>query len=109
MLALKTPFSLFVAALLLAKPAVAAEQSAAQKAARNALNWQIFEKLYPKRAIEAREEGAVGFVVTLDTKGDVTRCQVTHSSGYPLLDQETCQIVTQNAQFNADPSLSPSQ
>lgn len=101
-------FSSFAAAVLIAQPVFAADESS-QKAAQNALNWQIFEKLYPKRALEAHEEGAVGFVVTLDNKGDVTRCQVTHTSGHPLLDQETCQIVTMNAQFNPDPSLSPSQ
>lgn len=101
-------FSLFATALLLAQPAFAADESG-QKAAQNALNWDIFLKLYPKRAIEAHEEGAVGFLVTLDNKGEVTRCQVTHSSGHPLLDEETCKIITMNAQFNPDPSLSPSQ
>ena len=95
----------FAAGLMLAQPAGADEQPAT----RNAINWDIFQKLYPKRAIAAREEGAVGFIVTLDKKGDVTRCQVTHSSGHPLLDEETCQIITLHAQFNAAPSLSPSQ
>jgi TonB family protein len=90
---------------MLAQPAVAGDQGAAQ----NAINWDILQKLYPKRALAAHEQGAVGFIVTLDNKGDVTRCQVTHSSGYPLLDQETCQIITMHAQFNANPSLSPSQ
>ena len=102
-------FSLVVAAIVLAQPVFAAEQTSVQNAARNALNWDIFLKLYPKRALAAREEGAVGFLVTLDNQGEVTRCQVTHSSGYPLLDEETCQIVTLHAQFNPDPSLSPSQ
>ena len=102
-------FFLASACLLLAQPLFAAERTPGQKAAQNALNWDIFQKLYPKRALEAHEEGAVGFLVTLDNKGDVTRCQVTHSSGHPLLDLETCQIITLHAQFNPDPSLSPSQ
>jgi len=80
-----------------------------QKAAQNALNWEIFQKLYPPRALAAREEGAVGFTVTLDSKGSVTDCQVTHSSGHPLLDEETCKIVTMNAQFNPDSNVSVSQ
>lgn len=101
-------FWVFGAMLLLAQPALFAEPSSEQKA-QNALNWDIFQKLYPKRALEAHEEGAVGFIVTLDNKGEVTRCQVTHSSGHPLLDEETCQIITLHAQFNPDPSLSPSQ
>ncbi len=79
------------------------------KAARDSLNWSIFQKLYPARAIAAREEGAVGFTVTLDAKGEVTGCQVTHSSGHPLLDEETCKIVTMHAQFTPDPNLGLSQ
>ena len=105
---MRKSFSLFLAALLMGQPALA-DQASDQRAAQNALNWDIFLKLYPKRALEAREEGAVGFIVTLDNKGEVTRCQVTHSSGHPLLDEETCQIVTLHAQFNPDPNLGPSQ
>lgn len=86
------------------QPAVSSEQ-----AARNASNWDVFLKLYPPRALAAREEGAVGFTVTLDSKGDVTNCQVTRSSGHPLLDAETCKLITLNAQFKPDPTLGPSQ
>ena len=98
---------MLAAALLAAAPAFA--QSSDQQAAQNASNWDIFLKLYPKRALEAREEGAVGFTVTLDSKGEVVDCKVTHSSGHPLLDQETCKIITLNALFKPDPSLGPSQ
>jgi TonB family protein len=94
--------------VLVASPALA-QAPAPEVAARNASNWDIFQKLYPARALAAREEGAVGFTVTLDSKGEVTNCQVTHSSGHPLLDQETCKLVTLNAQFKPDPGLSPSQ
>lgn len=66
-------------------------------------------KFYPPRALAAREEGAVGFAVTLDGKGEVTGCQVTHSSGHPLLDQETCQLIALHAQFKPDPGMSASQ
>lgn len=72
-------------------------------------NWEVFQKLYPPRAIAAHEEGLVGFVVTLDNQGAVRRCQVTHSSGHPLLDEETCKLITMNAVFKPDPGLSPSQ
>jgi TonB family protein len=76
---------------------------------QNAVNWDVFLKLYPPRALKAREEGPVGFLVTLNNKGDVTDCRVTHSSGHPLLDEETCKLVTLNAVFQPDPNLSPSQ
>src|SRR5690242_16258814 len=90
-------FLLVAAGLLATTPAFG--QAADPKAAQNASNWDIFQKLYPPRAIKAREEGAVGFVVMIDAKGAVTQCQVTKSSGHPLLDQETCNIITLHAEF----------
>ena len=102
--------ALAMVVLLLTAASSSGEPPAAQaRAASNATNWDIFLKLYPKRALEAREEGAVGFIVTLDSQGDVTDCQVTHSSGHPLLDQETCKLITMNAVFKSDPNLGPSQ
>ena len=95
------------AALLLFVPALA--QASEPKTNLNVSNWDVFQKLYPARAIAAHEEGTVGFLVTLDSQGTVTGCQVTHSSGHPLLDEETCRIITLNAQFKPDPGLSPSQ
>src|SRR5881398_1316635 len=96
-----------ITSLLATIPAGA--QTLGQRAAQNSLNWDIFQKLYPRRAVAAREEGAVGFTVTLDHNGDVMGCQVTHSSGHPLLDEETCQLITLNAKFTPDPALGPSE
>ena len=100
-------FQLVAAGLLATTPVFG--QAPDPKAAQNASNWDIFQKLYPQRAIKAREEGAVGFLVTIDAKGSVTQCQVTHSSGHPLLDQETCNLITLHAEFNPEPGLSGSQ
>jgi TonB family protein len=94
-------------ALLAAAPAVA--QNDPQAAARNADNWAVFQQLYPARAIAAHEEGAVGFKITIDRSGAVTGCQITHSSGHPLLDQETCNLVTLHAEFKPEEGLSGSQ
>ena len=95
------------AGLLAAAPAFA--QAADQKAAQNAANWEIFQKLYPSRALAAKEEGAVGFRVTIDGTGAVTQCQVTHSSGHPLLDEETCNLITLHAEFKPETEGSRSQ
>jgi TonB family protein len=100
------PAAIAVVALLTA-PAFA--QVADPKTTLNVSNWEVFQQLYPRRALAAHEEGAVGFTVTLDSQGSVTSCQVTHSSGHPLLDQETCNLITLHAQFKPDPGLSPSQ
>lgn len=99
--------SIIVAGLLVAVPALA--QASDPKAAQNAANWEVFQKLYPPRALAAREEGAVGFTVTIDSKGSVTQCQVTHSSGHPLLDQETCNLITLHAEFEPEQGVSGSQ
>ena len=98
---------LFAAGLIAAVPVYAETPEAT--AARNAVNWQAFQKLYPEKAVAAHEEGAVGFIVTIDKGGDVTDCRVTHSSGHALLDEETCKFVTLNAVFSPEPDLSPSQ
>lgn len=84
-------------------------QAADRAAAQNASNWEVFQKFYPPRAVAARQEGAVGFRVTLDSQGSVTGCEITHSSGYPLLDQETCNVITLHAVFKPDAGLSGSQ
>ena len=93
--------SLMIASSLVgATPAYA--QAADTAAAQNRTNWEIFQKLYPPRALAAREEGAVGFKVTIDKQGTVSDCQVTHSSGHPLLDQETCTLITLHAEFQPE-------
>lgn len=62
-------------------------------------NWDVFHKLYPKRALAARQQGLVGFSLTLDRAGHPTECQVTHSSGHKLLDDETCELLMMHAVF----------
>jgi TonB family protein len=99
---------IIVSGLIAAVPAVA-QSAESQAAARNADNWAIFQKLYPARALAAHEEGTVGFKVTIDKKGTVTGCQVTRTSGHPLLDQETCSLITLNAEFQPEEGLSGSQ
>ena len=100
-------FAILASWALLAGPAMA--QSPQQKAAQAVSNWDVFLQLYPRRALAAKEEGPVGFVVRLNNKGDVVDCQVTHSSGHRMLDDETCKLITSNAVFKPDPDLSPSQ
>ena len=77
--------------------------------ARNVLNAETLVKLYPPRALAAREQGVVGFSVKLDKDGQPRECQVTRSSGYPLLDQETCQVITLHALFKPTGAGSASQ
>jgi TonB family C-terminal domain len=89
--------SLFAASLILAQPVFAADQ--ASKAERDRQMSEIVFQNYPPRALEAGEEGPVFFIVTLDNDAHPTNCQVTHGSGHPLLDQETCDLIVQHAVF----------
>ena len=98
---------IIAAGLLAAAPAFG--QAPDPQAALNKTNWDIFLKLYPPRARAAGEEGAVGFKVTIDKQGTVTQCEVTHSSGHPLLDRETCTLITLHAEFQPEQGLSASQ
>jgi TonB family protein len=79
-------------------------QAVAQTPAASVPIWQaptgeIMFRDYPVRAKAAGEQGRVGFLVKLDSKGNNARCEVSRSSGYPQLDQETCQLLLIHAKF----------
>lgn len=76
---------------------------------RDERNWSVLHRLYPRRALEAREEGLVGFTVRIDSRGDPTQCRITQSSGHPLLDMETCQLIMVHADFKRPSGGSRSQ
>lgn len=88
---------------------VKAPQDEALRALREARNWEVLHKLYPPRALAAREEGLVGFTVRIDASGSPTSCKITNSSGYPLLDLETCQLIMVHATFKRPDGVSRSQ
>ena len=87
---------LFIAAVAASVPTVAS----AQRSDLN--NAEVIRQLYPPRALAAGEQGVVGFEVALDKAGHPTACQVTQSSGFPRLDEETCTVITQHAVFGTN-------
>jgi TonB family protein len=89
--------SALLAAAAAAAPALAAPS--AEKAARDGNNFDVILSQYPARARAAGEQGAVGFKVTLDRNGYATACEVTHTSGHPKLDKETCDLILSRATF----------
>ena len=82
----------FLGLALLASVAAQAE-TPAEKAVREAKNYDTLLQYYPKRALAAGEQGLVGFTIRLDKAGQPTNCEVTYSSGYRQLDEETCQLM----------------
>src|SRR3954451_21000103 len=91
--------SILSAALLIAQPVFATGQAA--KADRDRQLHEIVFQNYPEHALAAGEEGAVFFTVMLDKDARPVSCQVTHSSGFRDLDNETCGLIIQHAVFSA--------
>jgi protein TonB len=92
-------FSLVAGVALLAQPVLAADQTT--RAEKNRQLSEIVFQNYPPRALAAGEEGPVFFVVKLDKDAHPTSCEVTHGSGHPLLDAETCDLIVHHAVFSS--------
>lgn len=68
---------------------------------KNERSWAArIQDNYPARALREEIEGTVGVRVTVTPNGRVSNCQVTASSGSPILDQAACQGMERYAQFN---------
>ena len=90
---------LFFAALLAGTAAPALAETPASEKARNAQSWDILFSEYPKRALDAGQQGLVGYKVKLDREGYATECEVIRPSGHAILDQETCRLILNRATF----------
>jgi periplasmic protein TonB len=55
---------------------------------------------YPARALDLRQEGSVGFTVTVAPNGRVTGCAITRPSGHAELDEGTCRLARRRLRFN---------
>ena len=96
---MKRSLSLFTIGLLLAQPVFGAEKQT--KVERDRQISEIVFQNYPPRALAAGEQGPVFFIVKLDKDAHPTSCEVTHGSGHPLLDAETCELIVQHAVFKS--------
>ncbi|WP_366943575.1 energy transducer TonB [Parasphingopyxis sp.] len=54
---------------------------------------------YPSASIRNEEQGTASFRLTVGTNGRVTNCQITSSTGYSRLDNETCRQLQRRARF----------
>ncbi|MGR6327617.1 energy transducer TonB [Sphingomonas sp. XXL09] len=62
-------------------------------------DWFPFEA-YPPVARRAGQQGRVLLKLAIDAQGKPTDCTVTESSGFALLDAETCSMAMRNARFH---------
>jgi len=54
---------------------------------------------YPAAAVGTGAHGIVRFVLTIDPSGRVIGCNITQSSGSPVLDAATCNIMRRRARY----------
>ena len=107
---------LFLALVLGGQPAVAAERQSEHALLPSArdLPKRLFERDvkpkanlvslfstedYPREASHRLEQGTVAVVLLIDRDGRVTDCLIESSSGFPLLDSQTCRILWTRARF----------
>ncbi len=84
-------------ALAAAQPAAAAEPAQPPRAL--ATGPLITPDDYPKTALRNREEGVVGFELTIGVNGRISACTIVRSSGSAALDSATCRLLVSRARF----------
>jgi TonB family protein len=57
---------------------------------------------YPARALEAHPQGSVHYAITVGNDGRVVSCEITQTSGDPVIDKRTCDILRKRARFGAE-------
>ena len=66
---------------------------------RAARNGEFIASHYPAGALKRGEQGRVAFRIVLETDGSLGTCDITESSGFARLDQETCEILLRYGRF----------
>lgn len=54
---------------------------------------------YPIASWNADEEGFVDFAVNLDAEGKPTSCSIVERSGFPALDERTCELMMSRVEY----------
>ena len=85
-------------ALTAVAPVSARDKSRSAAPANNSAGW-FTGKDYPPVARKGQMQGRVGIELTIDTNGKVIACLVTSTSGWPLLDELTCNLARERAKF----------
>jgi protein TonB len=70
-----------------------------QAATANPRSLEVSEDDYPPASLRAEEEGRTVISIGISAQGKVDTCSVTTSSGFPKLDEKTCQIAQRRFRF----------
>jgi hypothetical protein len=60
--------------------------------------WVTFSQ-FPDKALEGRAFGRVRFLLDVDAAGNVSACHILATSGFWILDEETCSVLKHRARF----------
>lgn len=91
--------SLLIAGIAAVISVSAIEKASADRAVTMKANGEFLAKNYPPRALKAGQQGKVGFRLVVEPDGSLGSCDVTQSSGFQALDDETCEIILRNARL----------
>ena len=90
---------LFLLMLSSVLPIASAAVMADAPTVRESKNGEFIADHYPPGAYQRGEQGKVAFRLTIEPDGSLGACDVTASSGFAALDQETCEVILRYAQF----------
>lgn len=82
-----------------APPAVVAPTGPTSPATAIGSSTTVSEDDYPPSSLRAEEEGRTVITVSITTQGRVDSCSVTTPSGFPKLDEKSCQIAQRRFRF----------
>ncbi len=80
-------------------PAPPAPTGPTQPASAIGSSTTVSEDDYPPASLRAEEQGRTVITVSINTQGRVDNCSVTTSSGFPKLDDKSCQLATRRFRF----------
>jgi len=93
------PQPTYVAPAPPAPPAPAAPTGPTSPAVANGHSLEVSEDDYPAASLRAEEEGVTRIQISINAQGRVDTCTIATSSGFPKLDEKTCQIATRRFRF----------
>lgn len=93
-------FATMLLAIPTATSTVAIANADPEQSVRMSANGEFIARHYPERALQAREEGKVGFRLVVEPDGSLGSCEVTQSSGSKVLDNETCELIVRYARLS---------
>ncbi len=82
-----------------APPAPTAPTGPTQAASAIGSSTTVSEDDYPPASLRAEEQGRAVITVSINTAGRVDGCSVTTSSGFPKLDDKSCQLASRRFRF----------